>query len=95
MFSFVIYNIEMKKCFLARDRFGIKPLYYAELSCGIVFSSEIKSLIPHVNSANTIEKLAIACTSFVGTNILRQTVFKLCSCFFSSKNVVFGEIVKW
>ena len=76
MHAFAFYDTSKEELILSRDHAGIKPLYYAELPCGIIFSSEIKSLIPHVNRANTIEKLAFACTSFVGTNLLRQTVFK-------------------
>ena len=43
MFAFVIYDIEEKKFFIARDRFGIKPLYYYLDKKGFYFSSEIKS----------------------------------------------------
>ncbi len=76
MHAFAFYNAAKEELILSRDHAGIKPLYYAELPCGIVFSSEIKSLIPLVKSSNTIEKLAFACTSFIGSNLLRQTVFK-------------------
>ncbi len=46
MFTFCIYNTETKEVFLARDFFGIKPLYYLVESEKIVaFSSEIKSFL--------------------------------------------------
>lgn len=47
MFAFALYNFKSKKLILARDRFGIKPLYFCNTknNKGIVFSSEIKSLI--------------------------------------------------
>lgn len=44
MFSIAIYNSQKDELFLARDRLGIKPLYYSLTSDGIVFSSEIKAL---------------------------------------------------
>ncbi|WP_410508087.1 asparagine synthase (glutamine-hydrolyzing) [Methanosarcina hadiensis] len=44
MFSFCIYDHESKELFLARDRFGIKPLYYINEN-NIVFCSEIKGLL--------------------------------------------------
>ena len=48
MFSFVFYDIETYKWIAARDHFGIKPLYWANLeSGGIAFASEIKSLLSH------------------------------------------------
>lgn len=45
MFSFVIYNIETGKVFAARDRLGIKPLYYLENNNKIIFSSEIAPIL--------------------------------------------------
>ncbi|MDB5510988.1 MAG: asnB [Enterovirga sp.] len=45
MFAFVIYDAAEKRIFAARDRFGIKPLYYAATPAGIAFGSEIKQLL--------------------------------------------------
>lgn len=46
MFSFIIYNIQTKKVFIARDRFGIKPLYYWFSPKGFfAAASEIKQFI--------------------------------------------------
>lgn len=42
MFAFVIYDNQENSFFVARDRFGIKPLYYMALDTRIVFASEIK-----------------------------------------------------
>jgi asparagine synthase (glutamine-hydrolysing) len=42
MFAFLIYDRETKKLFAARDRFGVKPLYYHISDGGISFASEIK-----------------------------------------------------
>lgn len=44
MFAFAIWDSVNRSLLLARDRVGIKPLYYAETSDGVVFSSEIKAL---------------------------------------------------
>ena len=45
MFALGIWDARRQELVLARDRFGIKPLYYAQLPHGIVFGSEIKSLL--------------------------------------------------
>jgi asparagine synthase (glutamine-hydrolysing) len=49
MYAIAIYNDKTLQTFLARDRVGIKPVYYAEVEEGVVFASEvkaIKSLVP-------------------------------------------------
>ena len=51
-------------------------LYFAFLNSGIIFSSEIKGLLSHVKGSNIIDRHALACTSLLGVNVLRQTIFK-------------------
>lgn len=45
MFSFAIYDKKKEEIFLARDRLGIKPLYYAFLNNIFIFASEIKVIL--------------------------------------------------
>lgn len=45
MFAFGLWNNNTKKLFIARDRFGIKPLYYYKSNKCFIFASEIKAII--------------------------------------------------
>ncbi len=47
MFAFVIWDKETKTLFGARDFFGIKPLYYAQMNGTLMFGSEIKAFLRH------------------------------------------------
>ncbi|HSQ44047.1 MAG TPA: asparagine synthase (glutamine-hydrolyzing) [Ginsengibacter sp.] len=47
MFAFIIYDRTNEKLFIARDHFGIKPLYWYRDDNKIVFGSEIKALLAH------------------------------------------------
>ena len=47
IFAFAIHDETTGEVYLARDRFGIKPLFYARIRDGIAFASEIKALLGH------------------------------------------------
>jgi asparagine synthase (glutamine-hydrolysing) len=45
MFAFAIWDDRNQTVFAARDRFGVKPLYYAEIDGRLIFASEVKALL--------------------------------------------------
>jgi asparagine synthase (glutamine-hydrolysing) len=45
MFAFAIYDYHEKKLFVARDRYGVKPLYYYHADNKLVFASELRAIL--------------------------------------------------
>jgi len=60
MFAFSFYDTQSRQYLLARDHFGIKPLYYAELKQGgLIFASEIKALLKHPDVKSEVNRKAL------------------------------------
>ncbi|HMM46961.1 MAG TPA: amidotransferase 1, exosortase A system-associated [Thiobacillaceae bacterium] len=60
MFAFALWDRAQQTLFLARDRFGVKPLYYAFLDSGeFIFGSELKALAAHSALPRDIDPLAV------------------------------------
>jgi len=60
MFAFALWDRKERKLYLARDRFGEKPLYYGGLQNGFVFGSELKALAVHPQWRGDIDRDALA-----------------------------------
>ena len=60
MFAFALYDSNQETLFLARDRLGVKPLFYAVLADGtLIFGSELKSLLVHPGLKQEIDPCAV------------------------------------
>ena len=61
MFAFALWDRNSDVLFIARDRMGVKPLYYGLLPDGtFLFGSELKSLLAHGGLAREIDPLALS-----------------------------------
>lgn len=60
MYAFAIWDTRQEILLLVRDRLGIKPLYYVKLPTGLLFASELKSLLSHPEVRSTVGVEGIA-----------------------------------
>ena len=81
MFAFALWDEKQRTLLLARDRIGIKPLYYAETEEALVFGSEIKALLadPGVKCQVDLQSVDKFLTHFClpGRETLWKGVYKL------------------
>jgi asparagine synthase (glutamine-hydrolysing) len=59
MFAFALWDEHRRQLFLARDRFGIKPLYYAHTGGHFLFGSELKAILAHPQVPRRINRKAV------------------------------------
>jgi len=76
MFSFAIWDSKKKKLFLARDRMGVKPLFYCFVNDQILFSSEIKSLLQFDDVKRELNYEALSQFTTYAYTVDGQTLFK-------------------
>ncbi|MHC9540250.1 MAG: asparagine synthase (glutamine-hydrolyzing) [Vulcanimicrobiota bacterium] len=76
MFAFAIWDKIKRRLFIARDRYGIKPLYYAFVKNKFVFASEVKAITIHPEYIKGIDYQAL-CEYFTFQNIYSsRTLFE-------------------
>jgi asparagine synthase (glutamine-hydrolysing) len=76
MFAFCFVDLRRQKALLARDPFGIKPLYYARVDGGMAFASEIKALLELMPSGPKLQpQRAYDYLRFGETEHARETLF--------------------
>lgn len=59
IFAFAIWDNKEKELFMARDHFGIKPLYYSIKNNNFIFASEIKAILKHDEVKSIIDNEGI------------------------------------
>lgn len=66
MFAFILWDDKEQRLFAARDRVGIKPLYYAKTGEGLLLASEARALLPLLQSKAEPEPMALAYVMTLG-----------------------------
>ena len=78
VFSFAIWNTKKQELFLARDHFGVKPLFYTLKENTLIFASEIKALFKYpgvekiIDSQGISELLGIGPAHTAGTTVFKD-----------------------
>lgn len=75
MFAFCIYDSNNKILFIARDRAGIKPLYYYDKQGEFIFCSEIKGILKYSNISKKLNKNALESYLTFRANTNDETFF--------------------
>jgi asparagine synthase (glutamine-hydrolysing) len=60
MFAFAVWDARREELFIARDRAGVKPLFYADLGGSLYFASELKSLLAFHGMPREVDQQALA-----------------------------------
>ena len=60
IFAFAIWDSKKQELFLARDHFGVKPLFYTQFDNSFIFASELKAIFKYPNFQKIIDKQGIA-----------------------------------
>ncbi|MDO8450859.1 MAG: amidotransferase 1, exosortase A system-associated [Rhodoferax sp.] len=77
MFAFALWDRNQQTFFMARDRMGVKPMYYAILDDGtLLFGSELKSILAHGGLRRDIDPLAVEEYFALGYVAEPRTIFK-------------------
>jgi len=76
MFGFAVWNEQEQSLMLARDFFGIKPVYYAEIDGHFVFASEIKSILAFPGYERKVNQKALEQYLSFQYSPLEETFFR-------------------
>jgi asparagine synthase (glutamine-hydrolysing) len=75
-FAFAIWDVRKERLFLARDRVGIRPLFYTKTADTCIFGSEIKAILAHPNVRAAFDPIALDQIFTFWTTLTPRTAFR-------------------
>ena len=76
MYAFAIWDERLKRLYLARDKWGIKPLYYYHSDTAFLFASEIKAFLDHPEFKKELNEEIISAYLCFNSTPTEETFFK-------------------
>jgi asparagine synthase (glutamine-hydrolysing) len=89
MFAIALWDKQRRRLLLARDRFGIKPLYYGEAGGGLTFASELKAMLGQPGFSREIDPRAVAAYLAFNSIPAPLTIFK------GARKLPPGHLLTW
>jgi len=89
MFAIALWDKRRRRLLLARDRFGIKPLYYGEAGGGLGFASELKAMLEQPSFSREIDPRAVAAYLAFNSIPAPLTIFK------AARKLPPGHLLTW
>ena len=74
-FAFAVWDRQTHEVFVARDRFGVRPLFLAELDGDLVFGSEAKALLRHPSARRELDPLGLVEAFTIWSILLDRSAF--------------------
>lgn len=75
-FALAIWDQEKKELFLARDRFGVRPLFYTQSGGTLIFASEIKAILANREISAELDPVALGQIFTYWSTLTPRTVFR-------------------
>jgi asparagine synthase (glutamine-hydrolysing) len=89
MFAIALWDKRRRRLLLARDRFGIKPLYYGDAGGGLAFASELKAMLEQPGFSREIDPQAVAAYLAFNSIPAPLTIFK------GARKLPPGHLLTW